>query len=128
MFGPHLTLSEPLINMLKCFRIPRRAGNPWRSAHRGETRWFTLWLKVLRVFCPEKEWGGGGKSRESALFKSTNREYNDFINHTYACCVARHLCQDEPEQRLHGGEADPGGPGHDLPVTQALQRHLGPRR
>ena len=23
---------------------------------------------------------GGGKSRESALFKSTNREYNDFIH------------------------------------------------
>ena len=39
------------------------------------------------------------------------------------CC--RNIHQDGAEQCVHGGEADPGGPGHDLPVRQALQRNLG---
>ena len=37
----------------------------------------------------------------------------------------RNINKDGTEQCVHGGEANPGGPGHDLPVRQALQRNLG---
>ena len=40
----------------------------------------------------------------------------------------RNLYKDGPEQRVHSGQADLGGPGHDLPVHQAHQRHLGTHR
>ena len=37
----------------------------------------------------------------------------------------RRVHEDAAEQRVHRGQAHPGGPGHGLPVDQVHQQHLG---